>query len=226
MTVVLCGSLGTTAEMWDSQRDIFGDDVVLVEHPGHGAAPVADVADMTALAQHVLGQIEAPAFSFVGLSLGGAIGLRIALDAPERVERLAVCCTAARFGPPEQWRERAALVREQGLEPLVDAILARWFSPAFDDAARFRAMFLSVAPEGYARCCDALATWDALGELHRIEAQTLCLAGEDDPTAPPRELCRIAGAIPDARTVTIPGRHLATAEFPREANAHLREFVR
>ena len=224
MTLVLCGSLGATAAMWDAQRDALGD-VVVVEHPGHGGAPLADVPDVEALARRVLAQVDAPTFTFVGLSLGGSIGMRIALDAPERVERLVLCCTAARFGPPEQWRERAALVREQGLEPLVDTILGRWFTPAFGDAARFRAMFLSVEPEGYARCCEALATWDALDELPRIAVPTLCIAGEDDPTAPPAELRRIADAIPGARTLTVPGRHLATAEFPDRVNAELREFV-
>ena len=225
MTVVLCGSLGATAAMWTAQRDVFGEDVVTVEHPGHGGAPIADVPDMGSLARHVLEQVDARTFSFVGLSLGGSIGMRIALDAPERVERLVLCCTAARFGPPEQWRERAALVREQGLEPIVDVVLARWFTPAFADVARFRAMFLSVEPEGYARCCEALATWDVLAELERITAPTLCFAGDDDPTAPPEELQRIADAIPGARTVVIPGRHLATVEYPDDANAHLREFL-
>ena len=224
MTIVLCGSLGSTAAMWDAQRAVLGD-VVVTELPGHGGAPVAAVPDMRALAEHVLDQVDAPRFSFVGLSLGGSVGIRVALDAPERLERLVLCCTAARFGPPEQWRERAALVRRQGLEPIVDAVLARWFTPAFEDVARFRATFLSVEPEGYARCCDALVAWDATDELERIAAPTLCLAGENDPTAPPEELQRIAASIPGARAVTIPGRHLATAEFPDEANAHLREFL-
>ena len=82
-----------------------------------------------------------------------------------------------------------------------------------------------LEPEGYARCCEALATWDALDELPRIAVPTLCIAGEDDPTAPPAELRRISDAIPGARTLSVPGRHLATAEFPDRVNAELREFV-
>jgi 3-oxoadipate enol-lactonase len=228
-TVVLCGSLGSAAAMWDAQLPALeraGLDVVRVEHPGHGGAPVEAVADVADLARRVLAQVDAERFSFVGLSLGGAVGMRLALDAPERIERLALLCTSASFAPPEQWRERAALVRGEGLEPIVDAVLARWFTPAFPDVRRFREMFLATEPEGYARCCDALARWDARDELDRIGAPTLCVAGADDPSAPPAELELIASRIPGARLEVVPGaRHLASVERADEVAGLLLEHL-
>ena len=138
-TVVLCGSLGSTSEMWDAQRPaLAGRRVVVVEHPGHGGAPVTRVATVRDLAARVLEQVGDGDFSFVGLSLGGAVGMQLALEAPKRVERLVLSCTAARFGDPQQWLERAATVRSEGLEAIVDAVLGRWFTPAFRDTGRWR----------------------------------------------------------------------------------------
>lgn len=228
-TVVLCGSLGSSAAMWDAQVPVLeraGFDVVSVEHPGHGGAPVEQVADVADLAGGVLARMDAEPFSFVGLSLGGAVGMRLALDAPERIDRLVLLCTSASFAPAEMWRERAALVRAEGLEPVVDTILARWFTPAFADVRRFREMFLATDPEGYARCCDVLVAWDARDELERIEAPTLCVAGAEDPSAPPAELESIASRIPRARLEVVPGaRHLANVERPDEVNRLLLEHL-
>jgi 3-oxoadipate enol-lactonase len=228
-TVVLCGSLGSSAAMWDAQVPVLEHadlDVVRVEHPGHGGTPVEAVADVADLARRVLARVEAERFSFVGLSLGGAVGMRLALDAPERIDRLVLLCTSASFAPAEMWRERAALVRADGLEPLVDTVLARWFTPALPDVRRFREMFLATDPEGYARCCDALAAWDARDELERIEAPTLCVAGADDPSTPPAELEAIASPIPRARLEVVEGaRHLANAERPDEVNRLLLEHL-
>jgi 3-oxoadipate enol-lactonase len=226
-TVVLCGSLGATGAMWDGQLPALrGHDVVRVEHPGHGGAPLAEVRDVGDLARRVLDAVDAERFSFVGLSLGGAVGMRLALDAPSRLDRLVLVCTSTRFGEPQSWQERAATVRAHGLEPIVDAVLARWFTPSFPDVSRYRAMFLSTDPEGYARCCDALARFDARDELARAAAPTLVVSGSDDPTSPPEHGAEIAEAIPAARHAVIDGaRHLAPVEFPREFNRLLAEHL-
>ncbi len=225
-TVVLCGSLGSTAAMWALQVPALdGFRVVFAEHPGHGREPVSDARTIDALAGRVLDSVDGP-FSFVGLSLGGAIGMRLAADHPARVERLVLACTSRRFGEPSQWRERAATVRADGLEAIVDAVLARWFTRDFDRLDEFRAMFLSVDREGYARCCEALAGWAGDG-LDRIEAPTLVVAGSLDPTSPPPEGRRIAAGIGGARLAVLDGAaHLANVEaadaFNRLLEAHLR----
>jgi len=225
-TVVLSGSLGSTAEMWGPQRPaLAGFEVVDVEHPGHGAAPVGDERTIEALAARVLAAVDGR-FSFVGLSLGGAIGMRIAADHPERLERLVLACTAAQFGDPAQWLDRAATVRADGLEAIAEAILARWFTPSFGDVDAYRRMFLSVEREGYARCCEALARWSGDG-LERIHAPTLVVAGALDPTAPPAVGAELAGRIPGARLAVIDAAaHLANVERPDDFNRLLEEHLR
>jgi 3-oxoadipate enol-lactonase len=228
-TVVLCGSLGATGAMWDAQAASLEKryDVVHLEHPGHGGAPLIDVEDMGDLAERALLQIDADNFSFVGLSLGGAVGMQIALGpSHERLEKLVLACTSPRFGEPESWRERAARVRAEGLAWLVDVILARWFTPGFGDVRRYREMFLSTDPEGYARCCDALARWSVRGALGRVRAATLAIAGADDPSTPAQHLEWIVDEVPHARLEVIAhARHLANVERADDFNALLEAFL-
>jgi 3-oxoadipate enol-lactonase len=225
VTVVFSGSLGADRRMWEPQEHA-GIRGVTVEHPGHGGAPVIEVTDIRDLAAATLAQVEPPRFSFVGVSLGGAVGMRIALDAPRRLDRLVLICTSARFGEPQAWRDRAAVVREQGLEAIVDVLLERWFTDEFADVQRYREMFLSTGQEGYARCCGALARWDLRDELHEIAAPTLVVSGADDPAAPPEYGALLAERIPEARHVVIPhARHLASVERADEVNRLIQDHL-
>lgn len=224
--VVLCGSLGSTAEMWEAQAPVLsGHDVVHVEHPGHGGAPLLEGFGIDTLAERLL-EAAPPRFTAVGLSLGASIVAEAAARAPERVENLVLCCMSRRFGDPAQWRERAALVRAEGLEPIVDAVLGRWFTPAFGDTSRYRTMFLSVDPEGYARCCEALAGWDVSAALRRIATPALAVAGSEDPTSPVAEVEAVAALVPNARLLVLdPAAHLATVERADIFNHHLEELL-
>ena len=223
MTVVLCGSLGATSSIFDAQAPVL-QDVVRVEHPGHDGAPPADVRTVADLAARVLERAGDERFSFVGLSLGGAVGMQLALTAPERLDVLVLACTSARFGEPAHWNERAALVRDKGVEAVVDAVLGRWFTTGAPDG--FREMFLSTDRESYARCCDALARWDVREELDAIEAPTLVIAGEQDPSTPPEHGELIASRIPGARFEVIPkAAHLANVERADEFNRLLEEHL-
>jgi 3-oxoadipate enol-lactonase len=226
-TIVLCGSLGSAASIWDAQAEALrGRRIVRVDHPGHGGAPLVEVRDVGDLAARVLELAGDDTFSFVGLSLGGAVGMQLALTAPERLERLVLACTAARFGEPEQWRERAALVRAEGLAAIVDAVLGRWFTPRFAGAAPYRDMLLAIDPEGYARCCDALAAWDVRGALAAVRAPTLVIAGADDPSTPPAGLEQLSAEIAGARFEVIEqAAHIPSVEqagvFNRLIEEHL-----
>jgi 3-oxoadipate enol-lactonase len=226
---VLSGSLGTDAAVWDRQASALeaaGFRVVRLDHPGHGGEPLAKVESMRDLARHALARVDADVFSFVGLSLGGAVGLQLVLDVPERVDRLAVACTSRRFGTPEAWRERARTVRAEGLEAVADAQLQRWFTPRFPHVQRYRRMLLSTDPEGYARCCDALAGWDVRGELAGVQSPTLAVAADHDPATPPADVQAIADEVPGARLETIANaRHLPNVERPDEFNRLLLEHL-
>ncbi|HEY6054797.1 MAG TPA: alpha/beta fold hydrolase, partial [Gaiellaceae bacterium] len=160
--------------------------------------------------------------SFCGLSLGGGVSMWLAANAPDRVDRLVLACTRARFGDPQGWDDRAATVRAHGMEAIADAVLERWFTPGFPDRARWRAMMTSIDPEGYARCCEALRDADLREQIRRIEAPTLVIAGAEDPSISAEEVELLVSRIPGARLVTIEGAaHLANVEQPEAFTAAL-----
>ena len=187
--LVLANSLGTTWELWDAQLPALADFMVVrFDHPGHGlsAEPDAPVTVETIAREVVaiLDELEVERASFCGISLGGMVGMALALTAPDRVDRLVLCCTTAYLGPPESWHERAAIVRAAGTAAVAERVLDRWFGERFrlenpGTTARFRSLLEATTTEGYAACCEALAAWDARADVHAITSPTLVIAGAD-----------------------------------------------
>jgi 3-oxoadipate enol-lactonase len=217
-TLVLLGSLGSTVRMWEPQLSaLAGFRVVRVDLPGHGGSPVPDGPfTIRELADAVCDLVDGPA-SYCGVSLGGLVAMCIAANG--EVDRLVLACTKPVFPPPAQWADRAAIVRRDGPAAIVDAVLARWFvgrPPVWT-----REMFLSVPPEGYARCCDALRDADLSADLGRIVAPTLAIGGRDDPSVAPEEI----EALPGRHVLIADAAHLASVERPQAFNdalvAHL-----
>jgi 3-oxoadipate enol-lactonase len=235
--VLLASSLGATHAMWEPQveplRERFR--VVRCDRRGHGASPVVPGPTTLGHLGHdllvLLDSLGLDGVSFCGLSLGGLEGMWLALNAPERIERLVLACTSSSFAPRETWAERAATVRAEGLDAVADATMGRWFSASFRDAepdvvTRFREMLVSTPPEGYIACCDVLADADLTDELPGIATPTLVVTGSDDPTITPARGDELAARIPGARHVTLEGAaHLANVDSPDTFTAALIEHL-
>jgi 3-oxoadipate enol-lactonase len=209
--IALPSSLGTSLELWSENIPYWSDTYCVLSYDQPGRRTIAELGlDFLEL----LDEIGIERVSYCGLSLGGATGMWLAANAPERIERLVLACTSARFGEPEQWLERAALVREQGLEPIADAIVGRWFTQAErrEVVARFREQLVATPREVYAACCDALAAWDFRDELTGIQTPTLVIAGGEDPVSPPEEAEQIARAVGATKAVIENAAHLANVE--------------
>lgn len=222
--VVLSSSLGTTQELWSRQLPELVERfrVLMYDHPGHGASALPEQpCTVEALADgllQLLDELGLDRVSLCGVSLGGMVGMALALEAPERVERLVLSCTSAYLGPPEGWAERARIVRAEGMESIADTVVGRWFTPELareepETVARFRAMLAATPPEGYARCCEAVGAWDARGRISAIAAPVLVVAGKDDAATPVESAELIASRIPGARLHVLErAAHLANVE--------------
>ncbi|HKP18436.1 MAG TPA: 3-oxoadipate enol-lactonase [Gaiellaceae bacterium] len=230
--LVFSNSIGTTLELWDVQVPAFAPAfrVLRYDQLGHGRSEVppgpytVELLGRELLA--LLDELGVERASFCGLSLGGAVGMWLGANAPERLDRLVLAGTSAYFGPPKRWVERAQIVRADGMEPLTDATMQRWFTPAFEGVTAFRARFVATPAEGYAACCEALRDCDLRGELGRIAVPTLVLVGADDPATPPEQAELIAAGIPGSRLVVIPdAAHLLNVEQPEAFNAAALEHL-
>ena len=162
--LVMANSLGTTLRMWDDQASALGDRfrVLRYDHRGHGGSPVPPgpyaIEDLGRDALALLDSLGVERFSWCGLSIGGMVGMWLASEVPERVESLVLCCTSALLGPRELWDERIRVAREEGMEALVESVVARWFTQDFfsrepEKAEKASRMLRETNPEGYAGCC-------------------------------------------------------------------------
>ena len=229
--VVLANSLGTSSAMWAPQVGPLAQyrRVVRYEHRGHGgsSAPPGpySIADLGGDVVELLDHLEVERASVCGVSLGGMVAMWIGSRHPERVDRLVLACTAAHLPPAEGWYDRASTVRAEGTGVLLPALLGRWFTPGFTErrpeaAAEVEAMLAACAPDGYAGCCEAIATMDqrgATGRHHRPDARDRRRRRPRHPTSDG------AGAAPGHRWVGAdrgagrrsPRQHRATGPLQR-----------
>lgn len=237
--VVLAHSIGTSRLVW---RDVAGEltaagaRVVRYDHRGHGQSPAPEgpytLGELAADLVELLDTLDVARAAVAGVSLGGMVAMRAALDAPDRIGPLALCCTSPHLPPPSLWEDRARIARDTGMAELVKPIVARWFAPSFEerepDAYTKVRMALAATPaEGYAATALAIAEMDLREELGRIASPTLVIGGADDVATPPAEhAAAIADAIPDARLeVVADAGHLAPYERPAEVAALLRDHL-
>ena len=224
--LVLSHALGLSLAQWDPQVAPLSRAfrVVRYDHRGHGGSPVPagpyTIEELGRDLVHLLDRLGLDRVFFCGLSLGGMVGMWIASNAPERIDRLVLCCSAARMARPDDFAERARTVREHGIEPIAQALIGQWFTRRFkvhhpDTVARIRDVLLSTPPEGYAAACEAIAQMDLREELRRIKAPTLVIGAEQDQSTPPEKSREIAEGIPGAALVVIPdAAHIANVEQP------------
>ncbi|MEO6087341.1 MAG: 3-oxoadipate enol-lactonase [Umezawaea sp.] len=222
--LVLGSSLGTTSALWEPQLPVLHEffRVLRFDHRGHGGSPTATgpftIDDLGDDVLELADSLGVERFSYCGLSLGGMIGMWLAGHAPERIDRLALCCTTALFPSPQPWRERAATVRASGTAAVADAVVGRWFTHAMADrapevVAAYRDGLTRVDSETYAGICEALAVMDLRPVLPAIQAPTVVIAGAQDEATPPECLRAIAEAIPDAELYIVgDAAHLANVE--------------
>ena len=234
--VVLSNSLGTALGMWVPQMPALTERfrVLRYDARGHGrsSAPPGPytIAQMGEDALALLRHVGARRAHFCGLSMGGMVGMWLGVNAPAIVDRLVLSNTAARIGPPDPWNARIARVREGGMAAIVEAVLARWFTPAFIDMGTpavqaARAMLLATSAEGYCAACAAVRDMDQRDDIGRIIAPTLVLAGTRDVVTTPADHRFLAERIDGARYLELAAPHISNLERPAAYTRALLDFL-
>jgi 3-oxoadipate enol-lactonase len=234
--LVLSNSLGSTLEMWDDQANVLRERFRLVRYDqrGHGDSPVPPgpyrIEDLGLDLLALLDRLEIERVSFCGLSIGGLVGMWLASEDADRVERLVLCCTAARFDP-DMYDARANTVRAEGVGSISDTVLERWFTPEFrasrpETLEWAESMLRGTPTEGYAGCCEVLRDTDVRDRLEDIRAPTLVIAGAEDPAATVEQAEEIRDSIPGARLAVIENAaHLANIEQPEAVTREILDHL-
>lgn len=236
-TLALVNSLGTDARIWDAVIANLGDRYCILSYDkrGHGLSdvPTGDysiddhVADLLGLLEH----LNVNRLALAGVSVGGMIAQAFAARYGTRLQALVLCDTAARIGSDALWNERIAAVRAGGMAAIVDAVMERWFTPAFrrdqpDDVAGWRALLERTPVDGYAGTCAALRDADLRDTVGQIVVPTLVVVGDQDQATPVELVRETAERIPGARFSVIgDSGHIPAIDQPATLAGMMQQFL-
>jgi 3-oxoadipate enol-lactonase len=221
--VLLCNSLGTNLQMWDSQIPALSQTyrVLRYDSRGHGrsdATPGPYTIEL--LSKDAIGLLDALEIRrvlFCGLSLGGVIAQWLGVHARDRLNAIVISNSAAKIGNDDFWNKRIEKLREGGIAPVAEAQVLRWFTEKFIAAnppviARMKQMFVATPVEGYIATCEAIRDNDLRGAINHIQTPALVIAGTYDAVTPPAEGKFMAVGIPGAQYAELNASHLSNIE--------------
>jgi 3-oxoadipate enol-lactonase len=233
--VALVNSLATDLTLWDAQVPALTPTfrVLRYDARGHGksAAPAGPYS-LDLLADDLMGllaKLGVKRAHLAGVSLGGLTAMQAALRHPARVGSIVACDCRADM-PPEFARgidDRNALVRREGMQAIVNAMVERWFTaetlraepPAL---ARIRHMIGATSVAGFTGCAEAIKNSGLRPRVKDITVPALFVVGAHD-AALPVELMRAMQQEVQGSELTVidAAGHLPNVERPDAFNAAL-----
>jgi 3-oxoadipate enol-lactonase len=214
---------------------------VAIDWRGQGeSGATVDGYDMDTLtddASGLIGTLGVAPVHYVGLSMGGFVGQRLAARRAHLVRTLTLLDTSPAPEDPDKarrYRLMASIYRLTGISPLRRAVQPLMFGPAFladpgskpvtDEWAR---RLRRCRRSGVSKAVLAVANRAGVEqEIRAITVPTLVIVGADDAAIPPPKSRRIAEQIDNARLVQIPDcGHSSTVEQPQAVTALLSEFL-
>jgi 3-oxoadipate enol-lactonase len=235
--LLLLNPLGASLEVWNEQLEALSAryELIRFDARGHGKSTAGSRRELTMdqLARDALTVLDACGTArahLCGLSIGGMTAMHLATHWPDRVLKIALCSTSPYMQPPDTWQKRIDTVLSQGVEPMVDGILARWFTAPYrsahpEQAEHVRRLLLKADPKGYAALAAAIRDMDQRESIKQITAKTLVIGGTEDPGTTPADHKFIAESITGAKLVMLNGAHLINIEQKDAFNTALLEFL-
>ncbi|MDF9304811.1 3-oxoadipate enol-lactonase [Tritonibacter mobilis] len=234
--VIFANSLGTDLRLWDAVIARLPQNLRLIRYDkrGHGLSSCPEgpysIDDLAEDALELLDYAGVSSCVFVGLSIGGMIGQTLAARAPDRISALVLSNTAAKMGETQMWLDRIQAIETGGIASLSDAVMARWFAPAFletDAHIPWRHMLERTPEAGYIASCHAIANADLHAQTKTLLQPTLGIAGRYDGASPPALVEATIDLIENARfNVIEDSGHLPCVEAPGAYAGMLTDFIK
>jgi 3-oxoadipate enol-lactonase len=237
--VTLSHSLAADLTMWDPQMKALTQKyrVLRYDTRGHGGTDAPGgpytLEQLSEDARALLQVLGISRTHWIGLSMGGMIGQTLALSSPGLLQSLSLCDTSSRI-PAEAkplWQERIKTAETQGMEPLVEPTIGRWFTAPFRETGKevvdgIRARIRTTNPRGYAGCCAAISQLDLTDKISAIKVPTLIVVGEEDQGTPVAASRAIQAQIAGSQLEIIKSAaHLSNLEQPDEFTRIIASFL-
>jgi 3-oxoadipate enol-lactonase len=227
--------------MWDGQVQALGKDYRTLRYDlrGHGDTQATEgdyglellLRDLTGL----LSELNIQKTHLVGLGLGGAIVQAFAAENSHRVNALVPCCCRAKMVPEfaAMWRKLREVVAKEGVEPIVEPTVQRWFSDDFKAAnpqvlQNVRNLIRGTTTLGYLGVTAAFLNLDIEAKLPQIKAPTMYISGAEDKLGgPPELMAGLAKKVPGAQHRSVQkAAHIANIQNPAGFNSILADFLK
>jgi 3-oxoadipate enol-lactonase len=237
--VTFSHSLAADLHLWDAQAAALAGRYRVLRYDirGHGGTDVPPPPyTLEQMADDLHGLLSALGIArthFVGLSMGGLIGMTLALRHPGAAQSLVLADTTASYGPERKpmWDDRIRVAEAEGIEPLLDRTMEAWFTAPFrgqrpDVVDGVRAMLRPTAVAGYVGAIQAIGYGDLREEIRAIRVPTLVLVGEEDRGTDLGMATTMHERIAGSELVVIPkAAHCSCVEAPEAFNRALLAFL-
>ncbi|MGV0835853.1 alpha/beta fold hydrolase [Mycolicibacterium thermoresistibile] len=212
-----------------------------IDWRGQGASSAAagphDMDTLTADAAQLVESLGVAPVHYVGLSMGGFIGIRLAARHPGLLRSLSLLNTSAGPEDPakaDRYRKMARIYRFTGIGPLRRAVLPLMFGPAFladpdseDVIDEWERRLRRYRRTGLRDAVLAVANRDGVeDELDAVDVPTLVIGGADDAATPPELSRTLAAGIRGSRLEIIDNcGHSSPLEQPEVVTDLLWDFL-
>lgn len=214
--LALLHPIGVDRSWWDEYIESWASsyDVIAIDMRGHGDSSAVTsaitLADHAADVAAVLRQERVDGVTLIGVSMGGMVAQRVAIQFPELVGGMILCATAGGFPDDVRPRIRARgdTSRQGAMSEVIDETISRWFAadtPRPDLVAKCRARLAADDWFSWSANWEAISRLDNLAELRAVPLPALVVAGDADASIPVAVSQKIADALPNGRFVSIPG---------------------
>jgi len=242
-TIVFSHGLLMSGEMFSEQARVLGQHYrcICYDHRGQARSEVTkagyDMDSLTTDAAALIRELDAAPCHFAGLSMGGFVGMRLAIHRPELLKSLILMDTSADPEPEQNkgpYRRLAFLGRWFGFRPVINPLMKIMFGrtfltdPAMDAVrSRWKNHLMTLNRVGTSRAAHGVIDRDGVyDQLGRIDIPTLILVGDEDVATVPAKAERMHQAIRGSKLVLIPGAgHSASIEQPALVTRAVEQFL-
>lgn len=242
-TIVFSHGLLMSGAMFSEQVRALSDRYrcITYDHRGQGKSAITDTGyDMDSLtedAASLVRQLGCAPCHFAGLSMGGFVGLRLAIRHPELLKSLVLLDTTADAEPEENkgpYRRLAFVGRWISFRLVIKPLMKIMFGQSFlenpqrsADVQKWKAHLLGLNRVGTSRAAHGVIDRNGVYEqLCAINIPTLIIVGQEDVATPPGKSERMRDAIQGARLEILPrGGHSSTIEEPEAVTRVLESFL-